>query len=204
MQWFLALWHRLRSRNDRSVGETALVRDVNSDEHAAWRQGRGPLVARWILFAVALSIGLGFGYLHLKLRQQVRSQNIIATVGVAVTAKIEALQVLKSGGSAKNASAQHGSICSVTLRYASPDGKQVTRRHRRMTDLTICNRYRTGDNIRAYIVPADDRIFIFEDERIGWHWPWVAVALFVLFTGFSMIVLRSIIGGRSVRRTGRR
>lgn len=200
MQWFLALWHRLRSRNDRSVNEPAPVQGVSSEAPTASRQSRGPLVARWTLFGVALAIGLGFGYLHLKLRQQVRSQNIIATVGVAVTAKIEALQVVKSGGSGEGASTQSGSICSITLRYASPDGKQVTRRHRRMTDLTICNHYKTGDNIRAYIVPADDRIFVFEDERIGWYWPWIAVALFVLFTGFSMIVLRTIVGRRPYRR----
>ncbi|MGE3246914.1 MAG: hypothetical protein AB7F96_13345 [Beijerinckiaceae bacterium] len=147
------------------------------------------LVMRVLLVALPLLTGLGFGYLHLAWRKQFREQETISQLGASVIANIDSLQMIKSG---------NGERCLAIFRYEEPGKGAVVRRQIFMPSADYCSSHKANENVKAWIVPGDARIFVLDEQRISPWWQWLSLALFVLLCGIAIIMLRSMLG---LRRT---
>ena len=155
------------------------------------------LIGRSLLVLVPLAIALGFGYLHLQLRDKVRDQETVARFGVAVQAKIERIEIRKisqSSGPADKIAKAPRQVCQASFRYSPPRGNAVITKNLLAAPMDICKRYKAGDTTKVWVVPADNRIFMLEGDRIAPYWSWVSLLLFLVFGGFAIIMFKNVLG----------
>ncbi|MCC2097604.1 MAG: hypothetical protein KDJ29_11975 [Hyphomicrobiales bacterium] len=144
-----------------------------------------------------LAIGLGFGYLHLQTRQQIRDQEMVAQFGVAVNATIQEVGVatVKPASSPTDKVARGSrQVCQATFRYSPPHGGAIINRRMLAAPMSICERYKAGDKVKAWVLPADTRVFLLEGDRINPWWSWASLLLFMAFCGFAIVMFRSVLG----------
>ncbi len=168
----------------------------------------GGLAVKILLVLVPLLIGLGAGYAHLQVRQQIRAQETVAQLGVGVEATVESVEIrsqpIKSDGKSKSGAVRD--VCQAAFRYSPPGGKAIVTKRLLAAPKEICKRYKAGDKTRAWVVPADNRIFMLEGDRISPWWSWASLFLFMAFCGFAIVMFRRVLGitRRTARHNGRK
>jgi hypothetical protein len=157
------------------------------------------LIGTVLVVLVPLAIGLGAGYIHLQVRQQIRDQETVAQFGVAIEAEVTGATV-RTIAPAGGANAKTGSprkVCQASFRYSPPGGKAVISRQLLAAPMSVCQRYKPGDKTKAWVVPADTRIFLLEGDRINPWWSWASLFGFLIFCGLAIIALRNVLRTRA-------
>lgn len=166
------------------------------DEQQPAKRTLANIAGKALMVLVPLAIGLGFGYFHLQIRQQIRDQETVAQLGIAVNAKIEqiGLRTIRAPHSSGNKAATGSrEVCQATFRYSPPNGNAVITKSLLAAPLDLCKRYKAGDSTKAWVVPADNRIFMLEGDRISPWWSWVSLFLFMGLCGIAIVMLRSVL-----------
>ena len=155
------------------------------------------IAGKVMLVLVPLAIGLGFGYLHLETRQKLKDQEAFAQLGVEVNALVQEIGVvtLKPPSSPTDKVAKGGrQVCQASFRYSPPNGTAIITKRLLSAPMSICERHKAGDRVKAWVLPGDNRVFLLEGDRINPLWSWASLLLFMAFCGFAIVMFRGVLG----------